>query len=371
MLRISELNRIAWCPGSLEAQEGLSEPTNNNLTNWAGFGDHGHACMEQSVLNRKLTMLPSEEHDVEELEKHCTNFLEIINSIVKDHGGWDKVGAVETEDNVILKLKAPPSISSEEFRVSGHLDLALYFPHKARLLVFDYKFGSLYVPRASANYQLGGYGIAKMQGWPLEDEPVDDVEIHLLSVGSGHSSYEFTQSEAQEMTEYLYKCVSIARQPGAPRRPGPHCTYCRALCTTACDETALAPKAVARYEAKPSTMTIENARKILSIKDAISKGIKIAEAMIRHNLELGNEDPDYYLSKSSVRKKITDPDGFAAAAENMGCVIDRVPKVTLGDIEKQLMQINGCTKKEATQIIEQDFTPHYSLTNTARQLKRK
>lgn len=368
MLRMSSLNRIVNCSGSLSAEAESAEGKNSE---WSLFGNHGHLCMEACVNKREVAIIPSDTVKVEELEKHIIHNWQLIENIVKDNGGWDKAAFVNTEKEVVLTLSSRADKGKETFKYTGHSDLVMYFPEKARVIVVDYKFGGGFVPQASRNYQLAGYGLAAWQGMDLENEPVEEVEIHLMSVGVGHSSFRFDPTEADQMHDFLYNATIRARQEDSPRQLGPECKYCRALMTTKCPETALLHDAVAKFDKTPNLMTIELARKIMSVKDALSQGMKMAEQMIRDNLKAGGEDPDYFLGKATVKKKITDLEGMAAAAENAGCLINRVPKVTLGDIEKQLMTTQGITKQQAKAYIEEHMTSHYTLTETARPLKRR
>jgi len=370
-LRISGLERIIKCPASVRAQADFED---NSTNMYARYGTHGHLCMEYSVKNRKPTIMPhpdfvdnSEFDLVGDVEK----FWRILEEIVNNHGGWEAAGDVQTERSIMLKLSNPNNLDDPYFLVPGTCDLTIHFPDEELLVVVDYKFGKGYVPAAHNNLQLGGYGLGAFQS---RDESLRAkwLEVNLVSLGAGHSSYKYDRGELVDLQELLYNGAKAAMDEDAKFSVGPHCKYCKAFMTTACQMSQKVPAAIEKYGLTPAKLTIETACKVRDMKEALYQGIKASEELIRHSLECGIQMPGekYYLGTPIKRRKITDHEGFIEAAKASGVKLKTEVKTNWTDIEKQIRKKRNVTAKEAKEIIQTELGEYFTLNPSQRPLKR-
>lgn len=82
--------------------------------------------------------------------------------------------------------------------------------------------------RARWNLQLADYvdGLRSL----LVDCAVDRVEVAIVS-RAGVDEHAYAEGEHEALVERIAKIIDAAKAEGAPRRPGEHCTYCRAAAT--------------------------------------------------------------------------------------------------------------------------------------------
>jgi hypothetical protein len=330
--------------------------------------------MDYTVKERKIKIMPHPEfvdHSEFDLVGDVDRFWKIVNEIVGSHGGWDKVGEVLTERPIMLNLRHPEEEDAPGFLVPGTCDLTIHFPHKNLLVVVDYKFGKGFVPSAENNLQLGGYGLGAWQHAPKELE-INRLEVNLITLGTGHSSYMYNEDEMIELNNLLYWGAKAAMKEDAKRIVGSHCKYCKAFMTTACKPSTLVPDAMNKYGLTPAKLTLEQAVKVRDMKEVIGQGIAASESLIRHQLEQGKTIPGdkYYLGNPSTYRKIVDKEGFVEAARAAGIKIKTDITTNWTDIEKQLRKQRDVTVREAKQIIENELGEYFEIFHGKRPLKK-
>jgi len=373
MLRISSFERIVKCPGSVFAQ---SDFEGNSTNDYARYGTHGHLCMEHTVLNRDLKIMPHPEfveHNEFDLVGDVDRFWRIVNGIVDNHGGWQAVTITKTERPVMCKLTHPTETpGAPSFLVPGTCDLTIYFPKRKVLSVVDYKFGMGYVPAAEYNLQLGGYALGAYQEFtanPAMPE-IEKLEVNLITLGTGHSAYTYDKDEIYDLQALLYHGCKDAMAPDAPRALGSHCKYCKAFMTNRCPESTKLVPAIEKYGLTPAKLTLETAIKIGKVKEVLKQGVDASEALIRHTLEQGKKVPGYYLGKASKYKKIPNKKEFIKAAQASGIAVKTDITTNWTDIEKQLRKKRKCTVKQAKDIIESELGNYYTIQPGRRPLKK-
>lgn len=349
MLRMSQLNTLAACPGSLAA---CSDCEESESSEWALYGTHGHECMAASTTARKLTIIPHKDFD---LWGDVDRFWSILKSLVNEHGGWDKATLVQVEKPVVLTLTNATN-QRDKHVVTGTSDLVVYFKHLKLMMVFDYKFGKGYVPRADLNLQIGGYGLAAYQEMlSLGEFDVDAVEVHMITLGMGHSSHLYKPYDLEELEEFLFRVVHEAHGEDAPRTIGVHCKYCTAMLTSRCPETCKTPGLANKYGRNPMLITTSVAHKILAAEDSITKAIETSKALIRYNLENGKNDPVFKLGTQANLRKVKDKTGFLRELERHGVDVPWEHKLVWEQVTDAIRKQKGVSEKKANEMINEIF----------------
>jgi hypothetical protein len=228
----------------------------------------------------------------------------------------------------------------------GHADLVLSF-NSGALAFIDYKSGRGFVPPAYRNHQLFGYATAVWQALQMAGKDTDGIDIHLLSLLTGHTSHHLSEDALYETEEFLARACFATMVPDAERCPGPECKYCKAYLCPECPESAtLQNKPVLRSKNALQGMGLKDAVEVDRIKDVLRYGIKEAEAQIRKALESGHTVPGYELGKSARKRKVTDAEKVIARLLSVGAQVDRTTRVKISDIERALQDAGIKSPKE-------------------------
>lgn len=216
-IRCSSLPRLALCPGSLKACEGI--PSKSSPV--AEMGTQTHQAIEDHFLHRAgHTVLDARQ------EKVASWFIAKAEELIESHGG---------AKDVYPELQLSGLIA-DGFEITGKPDLFVMC-NDGKWLLFDWKCGFAEVPKAAANIQLMGYA------WLLStNEGISGgIEAYLFNAGG---------SRDQSMTGTMYDRDSIGFAKSKltdivqsavlrdVRNPSEDaCKYCQAKCTTRCLET--------------------------------------------------------------------------------------------------------------------------------------
>lgn len=227
--RCSALPRIADCPGSLDAEDGLVSPS--SAQSLAGVGGHGAL---ESYWNQAGHLDGSQ---INNPESFCDDlddmiagrvswYAKVIHGLIKERGGAVMIlTEYEMESNI-----------SHTVVLTGHADLIVKCGNGVTLVI-DYKFNWLEVPRAVQNKQLMGYAVL------YADEFTNPGIIQTVLTAGGNdepfSIAEYDEQGLMHAKDQILQIMAAALLVEDPARVPAidACKYCRAKCTINCQET--------------------------------------------------------------------------------------------------------------------------------------
>lgn len=230
-IRCSSLPRLALCPGSLRAAEGMSSPD----TAQSEAGTAGHAALERyymqpgHLLSRENEAIDPVDAFLDGLDDMIASrarwYVKTINGLIASHGGAKDIWTEVEMSAAII----------EGVTLTGHADLIVQCADGIDLLI-DYKFNWLEVPRASQNVQLMGYA------WLWAAEHTVSNPIHaILTAGGNEEPFTAAEYNANALESAHKRLCEIAQDAvllGAGRSVSDEaCKYCPAKCSTRCPET--------------------------------------------------------------------------------------------------------------------------------------
>lgn len=324
----SSLGRLAACPGSYAAEKQCAY---SEASPAAAEGNLLHAAMRPGADLSNLTL----EHKrlVECAREHGRLlYMEWLSVPVSWHA----------EISAVARLNG-------EHTVSGRLDWI--GQDERNVLVIDWKFGRSYVEVAPDNLQLRAYAVIgnDFKG-PRDNERVV-VAIVQPTVESNLqvTACVYLPHDIEAAREQLIKIADAASQPDAPRSPGEHCRYCKALGTALCPESVEQASALARFERTDLLPVGEELAAWLDKCAVAEQYIDMIRSHARELLANGQEIPGWVLKPDTPIRTI--PDAAAAWAqvhevmspeEFMGLC-----KVGVGDLQSAVAKKYGWPAKVA------------------------
>ncbi len=236
-IRCSNLPRLAMCPGSLAAADGIeSEDSAQSLA-----GTAGHAALEQYYNQRGHWEKGAACEPIDEFLTGLDDmtagrarwYAKVMDEVIAEHGGAKKI---YTEVEMGASLKNGFGV----VELTGHADLIVCCIDGVTL-ISDWKFNFLEVPEAAGNIQLRGYAYLLVKDPNLQ--MLVGNEVHAILIAGGNEN-PFTAAvylpDSMERAEsHLFSIIRNALAPDARRVPSDDaCKYCQAKCTTRCQETA-------------------------------------------------------------------------------------------------------------------------------------
>ena len=193
----SKLDRIAACPGSALASEGVETPDSQ----YAVEGTMLHGVMENYLIHGEPRVSAPLSMDQAEIIAECCDYVDTVTAGCE----WRK-----PEQRV--------KMIGSDFRelTEGTMDVIAKMPD--RLLILDWKFG--YKDVDADTLQLKAYAAAAAQTFGA-----DVVEAHIYQPRAGKGKpIIFTDIGA--LVQTIEGVIVEAERPDAAFRAGPHCKYC-------------------------------------------------------------------------------------------------------------------------------------------------
>lgn len=353
----SSLQRIALCPGSLNAAEGYR----GTETEESKSGQRVHKALATMVnlehlkagkVGKILTaeMLSMLKSDREVIV--ATWFAGIVQKVVNDSGG---VIEVVREKKLALKL-------SPDVEIEGTPDLMLKTADNT-IRVFEYKTGQGEQATSDINLQEQAY-IAMVWGCLKPGTKPVDVVGHLLAAGNEagerHTFSKYKPKLIYGLTEKIKSICLAAMQPGAKRVPSfDACRYCPAKATKDCPETL---DAVMKFADKAGE--VEQAQAIFNQLEPDRRGkaiekcklvVAVAEAILDAAKVMLEQDPasipGWCLSEGRKRREIKDAGiCFKILADKIGLAptafVEAV-NVSISKLEKVVHTWQACKAERA------------------------
>jgi hypothetical protein len=256
-IRCSSLPRLAACPGSLKACEGI--PSKSSAV--SEMGTQTHQAIEDHFMRVPCSVV------LDDRQQRVSGwFIYNAEEIIASHGGARDVYPE-------LQLSG---IIADGFEITGKPDL-IVLCNDGKWLLFDWKCGFAEVPKAAANIQLMGYA------WLLSTNEgiCAGIEAYLFNAG-GDRDKSMTGTSYDRDSIGLAKCKLTDIVQSAVlrdvRNPGDdQCKYCQAKCSTRCPETleSLTMPPIVRECLLP-----ENKEEAAALRKAAKSFIALAESYI-------------------------------------------------------------------------------------------
>ena len=286
----SNLERLATCRGSLNAENGLPDEPNE----MSRAGDVGHACLAGEVHIDEL-----DDETAKTVQICGVHELVVLKSL-------DMVDAEQIrEERFWLEIEG-------ERLFSGKPDLVAI--EGTRALVVDYKTGPVAVESAESNMQLRA--LAVLVFWKYNH--LEEITTAIIQPRAFDQQTTLTTYKVDDIWEAYYELLLIldeANEPNAPRKSSEKaCRYCKAKPT--CPEAQKSITDIAAVESNlPAIPTADILEKCAIAKSLIAK----IEGNARKALE---DDPNaiagYELKQGAKRQKITNPEGVFFKASIIG-----------------------------------------------------
>lgn len=209
----SNLDRIAACPGSHAAESGMPYKPSD-------------AAAEGTMLHDVMSGARNTDGLTSGQRRYINYCSEQGKALLAEHVDGEKPEIVKEWYAQVRLL---------DHIVSAKSDFTAWGEKKA--LVIDWKFGREPVDRAEVNLQLRPYAIIAAQ---------EKLTIELTTVAIVQPTVapedrvtvcQYTREDILTAKEELNEILVAAAKPDAPRIPGPHCRYCKALGTSRCPES--------------------------------------------------------------------------------------------------------------------------------------
>tara|TARA_R110000824_G_scaffold190506_3_gene372050 strand:- start:533 stop:1618 length:1086 start_codon:yes stop_codon:yes gene_type:complete len=321
----SNLERLATCRGSLNAEIGLPDEPNE----MSRAGDVGHACLAGEVHIDELD---------DETAKTVGRCQTLERSILVD---LDMVDAEQ-----VREVRFWLEIEGRRL-FSGKPDLVAI--EGTRALVVDYKTGPVAVESAASNMQLRA--LAVLVFWKYNH--LEEITTAIIQPRAFDQQATLTTYKVDDIWEAYYELLLIleeAQETDAPRKASEKaCRYCKAK--TTCPEAQKSITDIAKVESNLPEIPSAN----LLEKCAIAKSlIAKVEAIARKALEADpNAIAGYELKQGAKRQKITNPEGVFFKASIIG--IDGQEFSAVCDVNKSKLKalIKSKTEKKGKALDEE------------------
>lgn len=320
-MRASSCARLALCPGSHRAEDGLPDTTSPE----AERGQRIHAWLaEQAVDKLHMVTLDADEQAVAD---------DLWAKTVK-------AGAMDTSQEFDVQVEAEMAWQSW----TGHPDLIVR--HCDLSVIVDDKTGWADIPDPESNGQLRVYAVMESDA-----NPDNVIRCHIIKPGRCPEPVTYTPDDLADAKVELLDIAKAALAPDAPRIPGTaQCQFCRALghpdrCPESCKLPAQVAAVMPTVEASLAVMPQSNLDTLAMQIQLVAKiGVKVLEEL-KIRLENTPECSDMFkLGKPTSRRELTDiKEAFCRLPD---VVFFAGASLSLGDAAKELAAHTGCKVKD-------------------------
>ena len=297
LIRPSDLDRIAACPGSVQAAAlatSLKEDSSLSLR-----GDAVHECVQAWAMDGDAGDWKKKYFDLSVDDRsRVRQSMQDIDAMLYSIVGEAKPLALHVE------YKLGSFISQRLTNVnpeSGSADLIYVYPDE--VVVADLKGRD--VLRAEEHYQLLAYMVGAFVRW------TGMARVHglILPADAPPSMVTYERAQLPLLVDLLQRRINAAVQPDAPKTPGSGCRFCPAFGTAACKETETQVLATLHGNsdvAKP--LTIEAATFLAFNSKAIEELVGRAKKLIRDEIARAPDSHGlpFRVNKPSFIKHILD-----------------------------------------------------------------
>lgn len=344
----SGIDKLANCPGSFAAEQGLSPLPEQDVTK-DGTNIH-QALADGDDSNLPTTQREIAQHlanmEKRELETWISDFN--LNTAemksVREHRFW-------LRDPKTLELLA--SAKPDVVYVQGQ-----------HALIVDFKSGFKDPSPSESNWQLRVQSIAIHQEYPYF-EHIRSATAHSR-LSSKFDATDYTLDDLRRVRRAFVDVLWRAKQPDAPRVPGPHCRYCKAngLCREKAVYDSIAASQLPVRSGKSDQMALIQAVGLLTPpelahlwrrKSSMETAYNAIEFRMKSLPKDVLADLGYELAPGNKNKEITD---VATAFQRLATVLtddERMQclNIVRGRTADKLAERTNISKKAAQEQIDQ------------------
>lgn len=278
----SSLYRVALCPGSPAAEDGLPETTSE----YARKGNECHEYMKWWTLSRASIWSEQPTANLDEDQSAFVSLCEQrLTDLAAQHGGVRRVLVEHGIDD-------GNGVSHPDFLVEM-VDATFH--------LFDYKSGWAELDAPCENAQLRIYAVLASKVWPAI------VERGLYAYIMNRYKMEpvfFTPGSFAAYQKEIDEIIQASQKPDAPRIPGAmQCKYCKAYQTARCPESQNLPAVM--HEQIPATVEALQA---------------LPAVTVEHHYDLWKAiEPYGKLLKEEIKRRIrADPESIRLSLQSTG-----------------------------------------------------
>lgn len=328
MLRAAELERVALCPGSYWATQGIPYRSSPEA--------------EEGTLMHKACETGQWEEGILEPEQEATvrRALDIRTVLLtRIFGEGSKV-----------RIQKEKFYKDFQIGLSGKFDWVACSADSTLSLnavVGDWKFGRGQVEEADSNLQVRAYAVLAQRS-RLIPPTVDKYFVVIIQprVSNEPTICEYGRDDIERSVEQIVEIRKAAEPVDAPRTPSPQaCRFCAACGTDRCPESQRMIAVVSQpVELQPERLS--RALKAAAVAEGV---IKQWRASARAQIEGGVEIPGWDLVPNSQRAHFTDVMGAWARLQDTlePHAFADACKVTMGVLEEKYREKFACTWEEA------------------------
>lgn len=207
------------CPGSVQMCDGLPSIESE----YAKEGTHAHGVAAQILEKYFFNKEPQGWLAADkEMRAAVDVYVDFVKKEALASGASTKVGHILIEHRFDLSQIYPG--------LFGTADAVIYWPHKKKLTVIDYKHGAGIAVEVEDNLQLQYYGLGALlsTGFPCET-----VELVIVQPRCDHEDGQirrwlFPSIDIIDFGADLADDARATTLPDAPLNPGKHCRFCPA-----------------------------------------------------------------------------------------------------------------------------------------------
>lgn len=356
----SIVERVALCPGSLKASEGLSLPSTEEEQEWAESGDRIHLWLRAP----EFVDLDSQEMDVAE---KCRDQRE---ALITKLFGKAKVTRVEEER---VWLKHP---TTGRLRFSGQMDFRCHgkYSSKLRFLVLDYKTNRGDITESAANLQLRSLVVMIAQQPELKAaEEAFAAIIQPLVRWNEPEVVTYSREDIRLATDQLHQILDEAQKPNAPLVPGAkQCRFCtaRLRCPAARKITnVLNMEELIGINGQELSALLDRCAVAQRVIDSARDQ---AKAMLKLDT---NCIPNWGLKEGGGVRKVTEPFAlfealYSADLMDKDTFIKNCVTVGIGNLEKAIKEKSGLKGKQLADTVAEHCGPFITTTPKSPSLER-
>lgn len=291
----SNLDRIAACPGSHAAEQGMPYKPSE-------------AAQEGTMLHDVMSGVRDTKGLTSGQRRYISYCSEQGRALLAEH--------VDAEKPEVVKEWYAQARLLDHI-VSAKSDFTAWGETKA--LVIDWKFGREPVDRAEVNLQLRPYAIIAAQEKPAIELTTVAIVQPTVAPEDRVTVAQYTREDILQAKEQLNDILVVAAKTDAKRTPGAHCRYCKALGTNRCPEST---------EQAMSLAPLTNAQ-VMPVGAELAKFLEakvllkpMLEALENHAREQLQSDPDsipgWHLTDDIPIRTLPDVETAWAAADAAG-----------------------------------------------------
>jgi len=257
----------------------------------------------------------------------------------------------------------------EQLQMGGFVDFyVIYIDDRGKRVacLVDFKYG-FHPVSVEKNYQLAFYSVALRKFIQSHDKDIDKVRCVIIQPRADNDNYQETSYTAKQLDTWEKKFFKAADQIYVKQKPkfktGDHCKWCQAQAVCVAKQKEVSAEMDLIMIDPENTKLPEVAMvpdelivQVLEKEDKILSFLKAVRSYAMERARLGTSLPGWKLVEGKSRRqwKKNDEAEIAKALKENGVLEPFNQKLKgLGEMEREVANILGIPKKEASEFITQ------------------